>query len=230
MIVGSLLLILVAVTLLVFGLAGGSSTMLISSIAASLLAAVALVVGARQATDRPADVADDPLLDARTSHPETVRRPPANPPVVDLDSTAVTPPVDARPTWSGSPAAAEPADRPGRYAPDPVPPAQRTEPDLDPVAEHPVPAVDVLDAPAPDDPADEPAPQRVPPADAAQLARTTIEVLVVDGRPRYHLAGCPHLAGRETEPVPVAEAIDLGFTPCGVCRPVDRLVAAARPV
>ncbi|MEU4782796.1 hypothetical protein, partial [Micromonospora sp. NPDC023633] len=49
MIVASLLLILVAVVLLVLGLAGGSSVLLTISIAASLLAAVALVAGARQA-------------------------------------------------------------------------------------------------------------------------------------------------------------------------------------
>jgi hypothetical protein len=50
---------------------------------------------------------------------------------------------------------------------------------------------------------------------------------VVDGRPRYHLADCPHLVGRLTEPLPVAEAVELGFSPCGLCRPVDRLVARA---
>src|SRR3954451_7383343 len=57
MIVGSLLLILAAVTLLVIGLAQGSSPLLISSIVASLLAAVALVVGARQAAVRSGRVA-----------------------------------------------------------------------------------------------------------------------------------------------------------------------------
>ncbi len=87
---------------------------------------------------------------------------------------------------------------------------------------------DGLADPDPDDPADEPRAQLVTPAEAAQLAVTTIEVLVVDGRPRYHLSGCPFLAERETEAVPVAEAIDLGFTPCGTCRPAGRLVAAAR--
>jgi hypothetical protein len=325
MIVGSLLLILVAVTLLVFGLANGSSTLLISSIAASLLAAVALVVGARQAAARPV-VEDDALLadpGALDGRPETVRRPPINPPVVDLDHPHVSDPagtpaddayavsqhadsqradspyadaayadVDAglagaadrgpargepvhagaeRPPFGsaderafppgakqaissgdGRPLAADPSDVSGPADPDGV--------DLDAVrharagqatSSHAAPGngtagagapsqrVDsggpagreaVLDQPAPDDPADEPAPQRVSPADAAQLARTTIEVLVVDGRPRYHLAGCPHLTGRQTEPIPVAEAIDLGFTPCGRCRPVDRLVAAPRPV
>jgi clumping factor A len=77
-----------------------------------------------------------------------------------------------------------------------------------------------------DDPDDEPLPQSVQPADAVRVARMDAEVLVVDGRPRYHLADCPHLVGRLTEPIPVNEAVELGFSPCGLCRPVDRLVAA----
>jgi len=87
--------------------------------------------------------------------------------------------------------------------------------------------VDEFDEPDPDDPDDEPLPQAVRPADAVRVARLVAEVLVVDGRPRYHLADCPHLVGRLTEALPVAEAVELGFSPCGLCRPVDRLVAAA---
>ncbi|GLW27115.1 hypothetical protein Areg01_00560 [Actinoplanes regularis] len=77
-----------------------------------------------------------------------------------------------------------------------------------------------------DDPDDEPLPQAVRPADAVRVARLDIEVLVVDGRPRYHVADCPHLVGRITEPLPAAEAVELGFSPCGLCRPVDRLLGA----
>ncbi|AGZ40299.1 hypothetical protein AFR_10050 [Actinoplanes friuliensis DSM 7358] len=84
-----------------------------------------------------------------------------------------------------------------------------------------------FDEPDPEDPDDEPLPQAVRPADAVRVARLDAEVLVVDGRPRYHLADCPHLVGRLTEGLPVAEAVELGFSPCGLCRPVDRLVAAA---
>jgi hypothetical protein len=84
-----------------------------------------------------------------------------------------------------------------------------------------------LDEPDEDDPADEPPPQSVRPSDAVRVARMDAEVLVVDGRPRYHLGDCPHLAGRQTEPLPVNEAVELGFSPCGRCRPVDRLVARA---
>ncbi|MEV4637233.1 phage holin family protein [Actinoplanes sp. NPDC049548] len=81
--------------------------------------------------------------------------------------------------------------------------------------------------PDPDDPDDEPLPQKVRPADAVRVARLDAEVEVVDGRPRYHMGDCAHLNGRQTESLPVAEAVELGFSPCGLCRPVDRLVAAS---
>nr|WP_245665606.1 hypothetical protein [Actinoplanes subtropicus] len=84
-----------------------------------------------------------------------------------------------------------------------------------------------LDEADEDDPADEPLPQKVSPADAVQVARLDSEVLVVDGRPRYHVPDCPHLVGKLTEPIPVNEAVELGFSPCGLCRPVDRLVSTA---
>jgi len=54
-------------------------------------------------------------------------------------------------------------------------------------------------------------------------------VLVVSGRPRYHVAGCQAMAPDEyAEPLVIAEARELGFTPCEVCRP-DRKLAAGQP-
>ncbi len=50
------------------------------------------------------------------------------------------------------------------------------------------------------------------------------EVLVVDEHPRYHLAACRWLIGRETIPLPIDEARTDGFTPCGICAP-DRHLA-----
>jgi hypothetical protein len=54
------------------------------------------------------------------------------------------------------------------------------------------------------------------------------EVLVVDEHPRYHLAGCLHLAGRTTIPLPLDEARTDGFTPCGGCRPDATLADRVR--
>ena len=59
----------------------------------------------------------------------------------------------------------------------------------------------------------------------ARVAVMNAEVLVIDGRPRYHIRGCVHLLGRESEPLPVSEAIELGFTPCGVCEPNTALAS-----
>jgi clumping factor A len=84
-----------------------------------------------------------------------------------------------------------------------------------------------FDEPDDEDPADEPLPQAVRPGDAVRVAQLDAEVVVVDGRPRYHMTDCGHLAGRLSEPLPVREAVELGFSPCGQCRPVDRLVAEA---
>ncbi|SMO71088.1 hypothetical protein SAMN06273567_103222 [Geodermatophilus aquaeductus] len=62
--------------------------------------------------------------------------------------------------------------------------------------------------------------------DLLKVMDLTDEVLVVDEHPRYHLADCPWLAGRETIPLPVKEARTDGFTPCGRCGP-DRFLADA---
>jgi hypothetical protein len=54
------------------------------------------------------------------------------------------------------------------------------------------------------------------------------EVLVIDEHPRYHVSGCPHLAGGSTFPLPVDEARSDGFTPCGTCSPDRHLAQRAR--
>jgi hypothetical protein len=68
------------------------------------------------------------------------------------------------------------------------------------------------------------------PTNAARIAMLASEVLVIDGRPRYHVSGCVHLLGRESEPLPVGEAVELGFSPCGMCEPDSTLLAEARRV
>ena len=51
-------------------------------------------------------------------------------------------------------------------------------------------------------------------------------VLVVEGRPRYHVAGCRYLTGKDVAEVPVDKARSDGFTACGVCKPDEALTAA----
>jgi hypothetical protein len=54
-------------------------------------------------------------------------------------------------------------------------------------------------------------------------------VLVVEGRPRYHVAGCRYLTGKQAEEVPVGSARGDGFTACGVCKPDEALAASSQP-
>ncbi len=48
-------------------------------------------------------------------------------------------------------------------------------------------------------------------------------VLVVPGRPRYHVDGCRYVSGKDVEELDVRDARDEGFTACGVCRPDEAL-------
>ena len=50
-------------------------------------------------------------------------------------------------------------------------------------------------------------------------------VLVVAGRPRYHVDGCRYLVGKDDEALDVLDAREEGFTPCGVCKPDATLAA-----
>lgn len=75
---------------------------------------------------------------------------------------------------------------------------------------------------------DEPPEQPLTAAVAAQLSRSGTEVMVVDGRPRFHLVGCLHLLGRATQRLPVLEAMEGGFTPCALCQPAGSSDAAER--
>ncbi|MBL6275676.1 hypothetical protein JMF97_05835 [Micromonospora fiedleri] len=179
MIVISLALILVAVALLVLGLASGSSLLLVVSIGASLLAAVALVAGARQAAA------------ARS----TTQRDAAGGRSVTIPAQHVPPTTNAGASgWRqppGPPAGAAPGTNAG--------------------------TAEAYD--------DEPAAQEVTPEQAVLVSRLSDEVRVVDGRPRYHLDECAHLVGRDHEPLPVAEAVELGFTPCATCAPDTTLLS-----
>src|SRR6266511_3120279 len=163
----------------------GSNPQLIGSVAASLLAAVALVAGGRQAA-RAVAVESEPAEElAAPSEPAEELAAPSEP---------VEEPVD-----------------PGVVAHD------EYDDEYDEYDED-------------EEPLDEPPPQRLSAADAALVARMDDEVLVIDGRPRYHGGACPHLVGQQVEPLPVSEAVRLGFTPCSRCQPASELLARARPV
>ena len=83
-------------------------------------------------------------------------------------------------------------------------------------------------APArPADPGDPPV-EEVEVTDLLLVVDLKDEVLVVDEHPRYHLSGCPFLAGRETIPLPLDEARADGFTPCAACAPDRNLAEQAR--
>ena len=218
MIVASLLLIVAAAVLLVFGLVRDANLLLVASIAISLVAAVALYVGARQA--RAADSTDEDEDDGARSDEPTARYPVLAKPVDDVGDTAApmrrTSAADLaqRPDW--------PLERRGaRAAFDTTvqQPAGRARLDVD-AADRPADDLDV--------PADEPPRQRTPRSDAELIARLPAEVLVVDGRPRYHVSGCPHLLDRDAEPLPVSEAVELGFSPCGWCQP-DTVLLGGTP-
>jgi hypothetical protein len=75
------------------------------------------------------------------------------------------------------------------------------------------------------DPPDEPPAQVVSASDADRVARLRAEVVVIDGRPRYHVEDCVQLLGRSQERLPVSEAVELGFTPCQDCAPVTALLS-----
>ncbi|MGH3858291.1 hypothetical protein [Actinokineospora sp.] len=75
---------------------------------------------------------------------------------------------------------------------------------------------------------DEPGEEPTDAADLLVISGLTADVRVLDERPRYHLAKCAWLGGRSSIGLPVAEARQLGFTPCARCSPDATLAAKHR--
>jgi hypothetical protein len=243
-IVGSLLLILVAVVSFGLGLVRGSNGFLVMSIGASLLAAIAVVLGARQAAAARATLSRDSHDGLGDDQPTEIR--PA-PPSAERRRESGRRRGEGT-VYDGRDAARTATDEGGDVLveddPDQAPiPGQTETPDLAASAVGSTSAVrsrhidldldalvldEHLDELDEEDPPDEPAAQIVPPADADRVALMSAEVLVIDGRPRYHQPGCVHLLGRESEALPVSEAVELGFTPCSLCEPDSALLAEAR--
>ncbi len=265
MIIASLLLILAAAVLLVLGLLRNLDLLLVGSIAVSLVAAVALYVGARQsrtADDDPPGRQGDPEQPRerdRRESPDTGRSAmseygagrsgqmnradlPSRAQGESRTAAAPTWPLERRPARSADREYLDrsTSDRTSEWAtsdrssaiPDESmrqwtellrdgaqPPDARSERSA--LGERPTERSD-------DVPADEPPAQRTPRSDAELIARLPAEVFVVDGRPRYHVTGCHHLRGRDGEPLPVAEAVELGFTPCAWCQP-DTVLLGGTP-
>jgi len=243
-IVGSVLLILVAIVLLGFGLTGSSDAPLFGSIAASLLAAVALYVGARQAAaERAADHDEYEQFEDEQApawgEEKNAERAPAENVYATVGVASGSAAVHAESTRSMATRtilAEEPATDPAttttvtaeRIPAQAGPPTVATAPEQPTLGEPD--EDDDEDEYDDEDPPDEPPAQFVSPADAVRVSQMSVDVLVVDGRPRYHLAGCVHLLRKESEPLPVGEAVELGFTPCGLCEPDRTLLAEARRV
>ncbi|NKQ57197.1 hypothetical protein HFP15_30430 [Amycolatopsis sp. K13G38] len=76
--------------------------------------------------------------------------------------------------------------------------------------------------------AGDPAEEKSAPADVEVVSQLDVEVVVVDEYPRYHLVECGWLEGRDTIPIAVKEARDLGFTPCARCAPDAKLAGTHR--
>jgi hypothetical protein len=140
--------------------------------------------------------------------PATTPEPAAGPPTADEDTTRTAePPADEA-------AGAEPV--PVTSGDDPGETRSSTGATAPGVA-----------APAPEDLPD-PGVEEVEVTDLLIVMDLKDEVLVVDEHPRYHVAGCAWLAGRETIRLPLDEARTDGFTPCAVCSPDRTLAERAR--
>jgi len=107
---------------------------------------------------------------------------------------------------------------------EPLPPPTSDQPH-DPPGSRDAPVRESAEAPADDG---EPPAEDLPVRDALRVAQLDDSVQVVDGHPRYHLDGCPTLAGAEPVPLPVSAARRAGFTPCGICAPDSTLLARSR--
>jgi hypothetical protein len=242
-IVGSLLLILVAVGLLVAGVLGGSSVLIIASIVTTVIAAVVLILGVRQSAsgddefdegEAPAKASGSGTGDAE-AFTQRSSRGAARSSRSGVDNSDSSVPVERVATAvesRGAVMATIPTQSRDRndlvvetssiggvgLASGAAEPSANQTQDTDPVS-------DELDD---EDPPGEPPVQATTPADSARVALLMTDVLVVDGRPRYHVAGCVHLLGRESEPLPASEALELGFSPCGLCEPDTALLADSR--
>ncbi|MGY1725893.1 hypothetical protein ACI79J_02875 [Geodermatophilus sp. SYSU D01062] len=240
MIVAAALLVLAGLVLFVLGVVTAVTAWYWACVGACVLAAVLLVVarlrapaGTRvPAAGRTPDRAGAPPREERPRvEPARAPEKPADR-AVEAPGTGEAPAAplrdqgtEAHPGRHGAPGT--PAERPAEAAPT-TPPA--TSPGGTPAgtpAQAPAQPARAAAAGGPLNGGDTPE-EDVEVTDLLMVVDLTDEVLVVDEHPRYHLADCPWLAGRETIPLPVNEARTDGFTPCAVCGPDAHLAAVER--
>lgn len=194
-----LVLVLAALGLLVTALITATSLWAWVSIGLSVLAGLILIVDWLRRRRRSAD------RPAEESVPEAAApsEPAATP--VEEEQTVLIPAAGEL---------GDPAD-----TPEPELPAEPEPEETTAV----VAAVEPETAPIPEaEPGEEPTSA----ADIATVSELDDEVVVVDEFPRYHLSNCGWIGGRDTIPIAVGEARQLGFTPCARCTPDAALVAA----
>jgi hypothetical protein len=194
----SLVLVLLSLGLLIAGLAGASQGLVWASILSSVVAGTCLALAVLQRRAAPEETGEDEPADA-----------PAAGDGVVTSATGAVP-------YGTAPGSAPESGSPWS-APD-EPTLAVSVPAGEPAA----------GADAYPDPPDEPPEEDVSAPDALRVTGLDTDVYVVDGRPRYHLQDCPHLADREVIPLPVPEAREAGFTPCSLCRPDTTLAGQAR--
>ncbi|SHH21943.1 hypothetical protein [Geodermatophilus nigrescens] len=212
MVLVAALLVLAGLALFVLGVMTAVTAWYWACVAACGLAAVLLVVARLRApagTRVPAPREPEP---ARAPAGRTAERPPAE----RRPAAAEEPPAGEATAGEATAGERPPATTPAAPGPAAAPVAETP-----PQAPARTPAAPVAAADAGD-----PAEEDVEVTDLLMVVDLRDEVLVVDEHPRYHLADCPWLAGRETIPLPVDEARTDGFTPCARCGP-DRSLADA---
>jgi hypothetical protein len=215
-------LLLAGVACLVLGVLFASTPWLIASMAAAAAAALVLYRGRSRATEVPLPEVEASAATVRPTVPDPA---PVATAVVtgtafagrsDVHgdrSAAVT--ADAK-VWVVDGRAAYHLgqcplldDVPAGVVPERIPVGQAVEdgfvacPACDPTDER------ILAGSAASVDSEAPAPRQSP---AAQE-----QVWVVDGRPLYHRAGCPSLAGQPAEVIAHRQAVEDGFAPCSVC-------------
>jgi hypothetical protein len=207
------LLVLGGLGLFVAGVLTGVTTFYWACVGACVVAAVLLFLARRRMTEPAAPAAPAGAVAARTSSgangTSTGRHAGSDP----ADAARTAPAADAAAAATAAATATGTADDAGRAVPPAAAPSTGNG------------ASASTGAAAQ---AEEPPVEEVEVTDLLLVVDLKDDVLVVDEHPRYHVAGCRHLDGQDSIPIPMDEARTDGFTPCGTCRPDATLADRVR--